>query len=394
MIRLSPAPIPGIAAALALMVTPSHGLDDGVALTPPMGWNSWGHFRCEIDEAIVRQTIDAMATNGMLAAGYAFVIVDDCWQLARDAAGNILPDPQRFASGMKDLADYAHGRGFKFGLYSCAGYKTCQGRPGSRGHQFQDARQYAQWGIDYLKYDWCDDGGQNARAAYTTMRDALKATGRPIVFHICEWGKNQPWRWGRAIGHLWRTTPDVLDAWETDTPEKGLGIIQILDLQVGLEKAAGPGQWNDPDMLMAGNGSLGIEQYRAQFSLWCILAAPLIAGCDVRKIDGDTLALLTNPEAIAIDQDPLGRQGRKTRDDGETEIWARGLHDGSVAAVLLNRGQSEAPMSFNWAEVGLSSELVAIRDVWRHQDLGEFRERFSTQVPPRAAIMLRLVPRK
>lgn len=356
-----------------------------------MGWNSWGHFRCDINEGIIRETIDAMATNGMRDAGYAYIIVDDCWQIARDAEGDILPDPERFPSGMKALADHIHGRGLKFGIYSCAGHKTCQGRPGSRGHEFQDARQYARWGIDYLKYDWCDDGGQNARAAYTTMRDALKATGRPILFHICEWGKNEPWRWGRSVGHMWRTAPDILDAWDVPSPERGLGIAQILDQQVGLEKAAGPGHWNDPDMLMAGNGALGIEQYRAQFSLWCILAAPLIAGCDVRNIQPDFLALLTNKEAIAIDQDPLGKQGRRARDDGDTEVWTRELQDGSIAVAFLNRGESATRIALHWEEIALPPDAPAvIRDLWRHQDLGEFRARFEADVPPRATIMVRI----
>lgn len=382
-----------ITTALVLLAPTTHALDDGLAPTPPMGWNSWGHFRCDINEQIVRETAGAMATNGMRDAGYQYVIVDDCWQFARDADGNILHDPERFPSGMQALADHIHGLGLKFGLYSCAGYKTCQGRPGSRGHQFQDARQYARWGIDYLKYDWCDDGGQNARAAYTTMRDALHATGRPIVFHICEWGKNEPWRWGRAIGHMWRTAPDVLDAWEVPSPQEGLGIVQILDRQAGLEKAAGPGQWNDPDMLMAGNANLTIEQYRAQFSLWCILAAPLIAGCDVRQLDAQTLALLTNREAIAIDQDPLGKQGRRVRDDGDAEVWARELHDGARAVALLNRAEIPAGIAIRWEEIGLPGNRAArIRDLWRHTDLGEFRGHFSADVPPRAAAFLRITP--
>ncbi len=378
-------------AALLAAAHPCLAVDDGLARTPPMGWNSWGHFRCDIDERIILETASAMATNGMRAAGYTYVIVDDCWQIGRDAEGNILPDPSRFPSGIKALADHAHSLGMKFGIYSCAGYKTCQGRPGSRGHQFQDARQYARWGIDYLKYDWCDDGGQNPRAAYTTMRDALRATGRPIVFHICEWGKNEPWRWGRAVGHLWRTAPDVLDAWEVPSPEQGLGIAQILDRQVGLEKAAGPGQWNDPDMLMAGNANLPLEQYRAQFSLWCILAAPLIAGCDVRRLDAETLALLTHPEAIAIDQDPLGKQGRKVRDDGDSEVWARELHDGARAVALLNRAQTPATIAVRWEAIGLAPDATArVRDVWRREDIGEFPGGFEAPVPPRATTLLRV----
>jgi alpha-galactosidase len=209
---------------------------DQLALTPPMGWNSWNKFGCNVSEKLLRNMADEMVTSGMRDVGYKYLVIDDCWQVKRDSAGNIIPDPERFPSGMKALGDYIHSKGLKFGIYSCAGSMTCQRRPGSRGYQFQDARQYAAWGVDYLKFDWCFEEGQNAKAAYQTMSDALKATNRPIVFSICEWGTNKPWEWGKGIGHLWRTTDDIRDGFDMTVNWGGLGVLQILDKQVGLEE--------------------------------------------------------------------------------------------------------------------------------------------------------------
>ncbi|HSF99750.1 MAG TPA: alpha-galactosidase, partial [Vicinamibacterales bacterium] len=310
---------------------------DALAPTPPMGWNSWNRFACDVSEQLIRETADAMVASGMRDAGYTYVVIDDCWQVARDSAGTIVADPERFPSGMKALADYVHAQGLKFGLYSDAGLKTCEGRPGSRGYEYQDARTYAAWGVDYLKYDWCHHGTQNAEASYRLMRDALDASGRLITLSICEWGSNQPWLWARDIGHLWRTTGDIKDCWVC---ERGLSWTSILDRQVGLESYAGPGGWNDPDMLEVGNGGMTLVEYRAHFSMWAILAAPLMAGNDLRSMTPETRDILTNREVIAVDQDPLGRQGRKVRDDGDVEVWARELADGSRAVALLNRGEA------------------------------------------------------
>ena len=233
-----------------------RALNNGLALTPPMGWNSWNKFGCKIDETIVKQIADAMVASGMRDAGYQYVVIDDCWQLDRDANGNIIPDAKAFPSGIQALADTIHSKGLKFGIYSDAGTKTCQGRPGSWGYEFQDARQYAEWGVDYLKYDWCNNGKQNSEAAYSRMREALALCGRPIVFSICEWGSTKPWTWARDIGNLWRTTGDISDIWQARDKRRELGVVDILDLQVGLESAAGPGHWNDPDMLEVGNGGM------------------------------------------------------------------------------------------------------------------------------------------
>ena len=368
-------------------------LDDGLAKTPPMGWNSWNKFGCDVNEKMIREMADAMVASGMMEAGYRYIVIDDCWQVGRDKEGNIIADPERFPSGMKALGDYIHSKGLLFGIYSDAGTKTCQKRPGSRGYEFQDARQYAAWGVDYLKYDWCSHGEQNAKASYSLMRDALKAAQRPMVFSICEWGTNQPWTWGADVGHLWRTTEDILDCWDCTTDWGGMGWPLILDKQVGLEAYSGPGHWNDPDMLEVGNKSLTMEESKAHFSLWCLLSAPLMAGNDLRSMAPETKAILTNPEIIALDQDPLGKQGTKVRDDGEFEVWSKVLADGSRGVVLFNRGPSEARIAFSWTEIGYPVRLSAkVKDLWLHKELGKFRGGFGTTVPSHGVVVLRVEP--
>ncbi len=249
---------------------------NGLAQTPPMGWNSWNKFACNVNEAVIRKTADAMASNGMKAAGYEYIVIDDCWHGTRDANGFITEDRTRFPGGMKALGDYIHAKGLKFGIYSDAGIKTCGGRPGSQGHEYQDALQYARWGVDYLKYDWCSTGVRNAEEAYATMADALRATERPILFSLCEWGNSRPWLWGAKIGNMWRTTGDITDKWE-GKHGYSWGVASIVDLNEPLWPFAAPGHWNDPDMLEVGNGGLSDTEYRAHFSLWAMMAAPLIA---------------------------------------------------------------------------------------------------------------------
>jgi len=270
-----------------------------------------------------------------------------------------LPATRTFPSGIKSLADYVHSRGLKFGIYSDAGTMTCAKPPGSRGHEYQDALQYAAWGVDYLKYDWCNTGTQNARAAYSTMRDALKSAGRPIVFSLCEWGSNKPWLWATDVGNLWRTTGDISDCW--DCKKGQLSLVQIADLQVGLETYAGPGHWNDPDMLEVGNGGMTTTEYRSHFGLWCILAAPLMAGNDLKNMSPEIKEILTNKEVIAIDRDPLGMQGRRLRKNGDTEVWAKQLKEGGRAVVLFNRGASDADISVSWEDLGYPGHLSACR---------------------------------
>jgi alpha-galactosidase len=370
---------------------------DSLAPTPPMGWNSWNKFACNVSEDLIKSVADAVATNGMKAAGYQYVVIDDCWQVSRDENGNIVADPQRFPSGIKALVDYVHSKGLKFGLYSDAGTKTCAGRPGSQGHEYQDALQYARWGADYLKYDWCNTGTRNAEEAYATMSSALLATGRPIVLSICEWGKNKPWLWGKGIGNLWRTTGDISDHWSmqkkwADGSCCQLGMVEIVDLQADLWAFSGPGHWNDPDMLEVGNGGMTTEEYRSHFSFWAMLAAPLIAGNDVRSMTPEITEILTNKEVVAVDQDPLGRQGRRIK-NGDQEIWARPLSDGSRALILFNRGAAEAEIAVSWTQLGYPDHLSAsVRDLWMHKDLGKFTGSFSSKVTSHGVVMVKVLP--
>jgi alpha-galactosidase len=372
--------------------------DNGLALTPPMGWNSWNKFGCNVSEDLIKSMADGMVASGMKQAGYQYVVIDDCWQVSRDADGLIVPDAQRFPSGMKALGDYIHSKGLKFGIYSDAGEKTCAGRPGSMGHEYQDALQYAKWGVDYLKYDWCNTGKRNAEEAYATMRDALKAAGRPIVFSMCEWGTAKPWLWAKDTGHLWRTTGDIGDLWsgKAKWPDGGccaLGVLEIVDLQVGLDAHAGPGHWNDPDMLEVGNGGMTTAEYRAHFSLWCVLAAPLIAGNDLRSMKPEIREILTNAEVIAINQDALGREGQRVAKDGELEAWAKPMKDGSRAVVLLNRGAAEAEVAVSWTQLGYPEHLKAtVRDLWTHKDLGPISGKFSARVPSHDVVVVSIRP--
>jgi alpha-galactosidase len=368
-------------------------LDNGLARTPPMGWNSWNKFACNVSESLIKSAADAMVSTGMKNAGYEYVVIDDCWQVSRDANGNIIPDASRFPSGMKALGDYIHGKGLKFGIYSDAGTGTCQNRPGGRGYEFQDARQYAAWGVDYLKYDWCNTGKQNSEASYWIMTQALQKSGRPIVFSLCEWGSTKPWLWAKDIGNLWRTTGDITDKWNTGQKEDGLGVVQILDQEDGLESYAGPGHWNDPDMLEVGNGGMNNTEYRAHFSMWALLAAPLMAGNDIRDMSPEIRDILTNKEVIAIDQDPAGHQGRRVRRDGDLEVWSKQLADGGRAVALLNRGGSEASMTVNWTDIGFPEHLpAAVRDLWAKKDLGQLTGKLSAPVPSHGVVMVRIRP--
>ena len=386
---LAAIPMVGLLFASSLLCAQESPL----AATPPMGWNSWNKFACNLSEDLIRQMADAMAKSGMKDAGSQYVVIDDCWQVSRDQNANIVADPQRFPSGIKALADYVHGRGLKFGIYSDAGSKTCAGRPGGLGHEYQDALQYAAWGVDYLKYDWCNTTTQNAQASYANIRNALNASGRPIVLSICEWGTAKPWLWGKAVGgNLWRTTGDINDKWETKNKES-LGMLDILDLQNGLESFAGPGHWNDPDMLEVGNGGMTTPEYRAHFSLWSILAAPLIAGNDLRNMGPDIQVILTNKEVIAVNQDPLGIEGRRVRKEGDLEVWARPLQDGSRAVVLLNRDVREREIAVSWENLGYPGHLSAsVRDLWKGSDLGQFKGKFSAAIAPHSVVMVRVAP--
>ncbi len=375
------------------VAAPLLALDNGLAKTPPMGWNSWNKFGCKVSESLIREMADALVSSGLKAAGYEYLVIDDCWQTSRDASGNIVPDAANFPGGIKALADYVHSKGLKFGMYSDAGTGTCQNRPGGRGYEYQDARQYAAWGVDYLKYDWCNHSTQDSQSSYALMSDALLKSGRPIVFSLCEWGSTKPWLWARDVGNLWRTTGDIVDKWDGKEKWGGLGAIQIIELQDGLQTYAGPGHWNDPDMLEVGNGGMTDTEYRAHFSMWCLFAAPLMSGNDIRTMSPATKQILTNKELIAVDQDALGVAGHKVRTTGDSEVWMRPLADGSRAVALLNRGAAPATISVAWTDLGYPEHLSAsVRDLWEHQDKGKAHATFSAEVPSHGVVMLKVTP--
>jgi alpha-galactosidase len=381
-----------LVAALLVAGVSGFGADD-LAATPPMGWNSWNKFGCDVSEKLMKEMADALVSTGMKDAGYQYLVIDDCWQVRRDAEGRIVPDPDRFPSGMKALADYVHGKGLKFGLYSDAGTGTCQKRPGSKDHEAIDARTYAEWGVDYLKYDWCNAEGQDTRDSYARMSRALRASGRPIVFSICEWGSTRPWLWAPGIGHLWRSTGDIQDCWDCGKSWGGMGVVHIIDILADLYPYAGPGHWNDPDMLEVGNGGLSTAESRAHFSFWALLAAPLMAGNDLRSMSAETREILTNPEVIAVDQDALGMQGRKVRDNGPQEVWMKPLADGSKAVILFNRGTEAGNIGVAWEDVSLAPAGKAlVRDLWKKADMGAFAGRFEAKVGPHDVVMVRITP--
>jgi alpha-galactosidase len=334
-----------------------------------MGWNSWNKFACNVSEQTIRGAADALVSTGMRDAGYQYVVIDDCWQGPRDADGAITADARTFPSGIKALADYVHSKGLKFGIYSDAGALTCAGRSGSQGHEYQDALSYARWGVDYLKYDWCSTGSRNGEEAYQLMARALRASGRSILLSMCEWGTNRPWLWTPFAGQLWRTTGDISDVWDTQDHGK-LGVVNIADRNEALWRYAGPGHWNDPDMLEVGNGGLSDDEARAHFSLWAIMASPLIAGNDLGAMSPATHAILTNRDAIAINQDPLGVQGHRLLQQGEQEVWAKPLSGDRYAVLLLNRTAQPVEMKAGWDILGWrASAHVTVRDVWAHRDV-------------------------
>jgi alpha-galactosidase len=384
-----------LAAVLLLLSASSSlfALDNGLARTPPMGWNTWNKFGCNVSEKLIEGAADALVSSGMKDAGYQYLVIDDCWQVSRDKDGNIVPDAQRFPAGMKAVADYVHSKGLKFGIYSDAGTLTCAGRPGSRGYEFQDARQYAAWGVDYLKYDWCSHSTQDSRASYSIMRDALQKTGRPIVFSLCEWGSTEPWLWAKDVGNLWRATGDIINKWDGKEKWGGNGVVQILDLVDGLQTYAGPGHWNDPDMLEVGNGVLTNTESRSHFTLWCILAAPLMAGNDIRSMNDEVKSILTNKEALAVDQDSLGIQGHRVRKDNGLEVWSKQLSDGGRAVALLNRSATEAKITAQWTDLGYPETLNAsVRDLWAHKDLPSAQGSFSASVPSHGVVFVKIKP--
>ncbi len=366
------------ACVTASVGTTAQAAPGSPALTPPLGWNSWNSFGCGITEAQVRQAADAMVSSGMKAAGYQYVVVDDCWfDPQRDAAGNLRSNPTKFPSGMKALGDYIHSKGLKFGIYQAPNEKTCAqgvgtypGSTGSKGHEAQDAATFASWGVDYLKYDWCSGSGTLSEqvAQFTLMRDALRATGRPIVYSINPNSFHSPtgdkYNWGQ-VADLWRTTEDLLDIWQNgNTNSYPMGVGNVLDVTAPLAAQSGPGHWNDPDMLVVGRPGLSLTESRSHFALWALMGAPLIAGNDIRTMSADVSAILRNPRLLAVNQDSLGAGGRRVRDDGDTEVFAKRLSDGSVAVGLFNRGSSTTTITTNAVQVGLAGGPFTLTDLW------------------------------
>jgi alpha-galactosidase len=378
---------PTATASPTLSPSPTAPAWDNLALRPPMGWNSFNHFGCNLDETIIRETADAIVASGMQAAGYRYVNLDDCWMApARDAGGNLQPDPKKFPSGIKALADYVHALGLKLGIYLDRGTKTCGGYPGSYDYEVQDANLLASWEIDLLKYDSCSPVG-NMVADYQKMSNALKATGRPILFSICSWGFPGFWVIGSDVAHMWRTTSDIQDTWAR--------MLTILDANNTYASFAGPGHWNDPDMLEVGNGGMTETEYRSHFTLWAMMAAPLIAGNDLRTMSPGIRDILTAQEVIAVDQDPLGVQGTRIGDvlgTDKPEIWSKPLSGkDTIAVVLFNRSDAAVEMAVTWSELGLPPGPAAVRDLWERTDRGIFPDRYTANVPAHGVIMIRVV---
>ncbi len=374
----------GVPAVTLAAQTPAHALDNGLALTPPMGWNDWNSFGCDVSAQLVEQTADVMVGSGMKAAGYRYVNIDDCWMShSRDASGSLVPDQVKFPNGITAVANYVHSKGLKLGIYESAGATTCAGYPGSLGHERQDADSFASWGVDYLKYDNCPSGQGSWESRYNAMRDALAATGRPIVFSMCEWGEDQVWTWGKGTGNLWRTTSDIGPTYAS--------MLSNFHQNVGLTRYAGPGGWNDPDMLELGNG-MSFTEDRAEFSLWAEMAAPLIAGTDLRTANPATMSLYTNTDVIAVDQDPLGGQGRLVSSSGGLDVLAKPLSDGDVAVVLFNENGGTATMSTTASAVGAApSSSYRLTNLWS-KVVASTSGTIKASVPGHGVVMYRLTP--
>ena len=381
----------------------------GLANTPPMGWNSWNTFATNIDEKLVRETADIMVSSGMKDAGYSYIVLDDGWMTReRDENGDLVPDPVKFPSGMKALVDYVHSKGLKFGLYNCAGTKTCAGYPGSRGYEYQDARFYASLNIDFLKYDWCNTEGINAKEAYKTMSQALKVAKKPIVFSLCEWGDNQPWEWAEPVGNLWRISGDIYPCYDCEHkhPENwsSWGVLRILEMRKNIRQYSGPDHWNDFDMLEIGNGMTFAED-KTHFAMWCMVASPLIAGNDFRIMSKETLSILTNKDLISINQDELGIQAFNYSDENGLAVWFKPLKNGNWAVSFLNKSEVAKAVSFDWKMQNVVDEInnlkadfdkteYQIKDVWKDKNSGTTKKAFKQELPSHDIITLILTKKQ
>jgi alpha-galactosidase len=377
---------------------------EALAQTPPMGFNTWNTFQTNIDEQMLKNMVDTFISSGMKAAGYQYFILDDGWMaMQRDSSGSLVPDPKKFPGGMKKFVDYVHAKGLKFGIYNCAGTLTCGGYPGTRGYEYQDARFYAALGVDYLKYDWCNTEGLNAKEAYTTMSKAIKVAGRPMVFSLCEWGNHKPWEWATNVGHLWRTTGDIGAGFD-GVVDKGtwsaMSVMGIADKQAEMRQYSGPGHWNDPDMLEVGNG-MTYNEDKAHFSLWCMLAAPLMAGNDLRKMSDQTRSILTDRDAIAVDQDVLGIAGFKYAALDGLEIWIKPLANNELAICFLNRSAKPKAVTYNWKDhpikdtlsginIDFNTSAYKIYDIWQKKAMGNTNRVLKTDLGVHDVMMIKL----
>ncbi|MDR1763416.1 MAG: glycoside hydrolase family 27 protein [Dysgonamonadaceae bacterium] len=383
---------------------------ENLALTPPMGWNSWNTFGVEINEQLIKDIADIFVSTGLKEAGYEYVVLDDGWMdMQRDAHGNLLPHPVKFPNGIKAVADYVHSKGLKFGLYNCAGSKTCAGYPGSRGHEYQDAAKYAEWGADFLKYDWCNTEKLTTEGAYMTMRDALYATGRPFLFSICEWGGTSPWLWAAPIGHIWRSTGDIGphfgDFKKNPNSWNPMSVLEIIDKnpQNEVRKYAGAGHWNDMDMLEVGNEGLDLYENQSHFALWAMLNSPLMLGNDLREMTKETLAILTNKDIISLNQDKLGIQGFIYAQEGAVQIFVKPLANGEWAVQFLNRSENPAELTFDWNgktfkdeifgyEIAFSKDNVRkIKDLYLGKEIGKTSSPTKIKLAKHQSLVVRLL---
>jgi alpha-galactosidase len=373
--------LPGGAPSRSRPAAPAdRALEDGLAMTPPMGWYPWNAFGEDPqNERLINEIANALVESGLKDAGYVYVGPDEGICFSRGPDGRLTPNLERYPSGLRGLGDDLHAKGLKYALYTDAGTRTCSGAmPGAKGHEFEDMARFADWRCDYLKIDWCNTEGQDIVETYTRLRDAQRAAGRPLVHGLCSWGEGEPWRWAASVGHLWRTTKDICAPGRADWYRA----LAMAFANESLFEWAGPGHWNDPDMMIVGMPGLSEPRNRSLFSLWCLMAAPLMAGNDLRSMPAAAAAILTNPEAIAVDQDPLGVQGRIVRREGPVTVWAgKPLFDGSRAVLIFNQGATPAPVGVDWTEVGLDPGAgLYVRDLWRHVTDGPRREALSVTV--------------
>lgn len=376
-----------------------------LAATPPMGWNSWNAFGQRVSESVIRETADALVSSGLQDHGYEYVVIDDCWTVKdrRDGNGDLITDPEKFPNGIKALADDVHSKGLKFGIYSCASEKTCAGYPGSYGFEDQDAQLWASWGVDFLKYDYCFAPAEQAIAMerYARMGEALRNSGREILYSLCEWGGRSPHLWGRKVGsHMWRVSGDVYDTWVNLWMNGwyAIGVDVSIDIANEVHEYGGPGGWNDLDMLVVGlkgkgqiaGSGMSFVEYQTHMSVWCMACSPLMIGCDVRTLDSDTASLLMNREVLDANQDPLGIPAKCVRQMGQSEIWTKRLADGSIAVAVINRGSRPEDVTVKARDIGMFDAPKRTRNLWTGQDIADFKNQLVQRVQPHETVLLKV----